>query len=71
MPGTTRSGIESRTRELVVGEEECLQIRQVPDRLGNRDCTSQERGTCEKSPIGFRRVAWALRARLEHTMRAH
>ena len=61
MPGTTRSGIESRTRKLVPPEIECLQVRQVPDRLGNGACTSRERGTCEKSPIRFRRVAWALR----------
>ena len=43
-------------------EEKRPQIRQVPDRLGNRACTSWERGTCEKSPIRFHRVAWALRA---------
>ena len=61
MPGATRSGIESRTRELVPLELEHPQVRQVPDRLGDRACTSRERGTCEKSPIRFRRVAWALR----------
>ena len=66
--GATRSGIESRTRELVVEEPELPQVRQAADRLGNRACTSRERGTCEKSPIRFHRVAWVLRA--AHTSQA-
>ena len=49
------------TFELIVPELELLQARQVPDRLGNRTCTSQERGTREKSPIRFHREAWGQR----------
>ena len=48
--GTTRSGIESRTRELVAREASSAGSSGSRS-TRNRACTSQERGTCEKSPI--------------------
>ena len=57
--------------EFVVVEHERLECRRErfehPQRLGER--RPWERGTCEKSPIRFRRVAWALRSGIESRTR--